>query len=526
MSFFQLVQFFGLLTLAAGKPVHLPRQASGAPQDGAQNLIDVQLEALGNSTVKALIKNVADESLRVVKRGGLLDKDLPTKKVVVSGSENPTFSGARVDYINSHLTPEAFMDLAPNQTVESIFDIADSHDLAAGKKYSAIADGMLEYTKADDHKKFFVVPYKSNSIDFEAPENVESRLTARATMSGCDGQYDQLMKDNLKRVSEMATAAAKDARDGSSGLLKKFFKSDSEADKKEVSGRLEAIAKEATSTGTLTYYCQAEAQDSCGGNIAAITYPTMNRVVNCQAYYQTQQVVNECGYLDQAAISLHEFAHATSVYSPGTEDVVYGLQGVLGLDNAQAKNNADSYAYYANGTGQGNEQGGNQGAGPTGTQIGGGSSSPFGQGTGQGNEMGGGSISPFGQGTGQGNEMGGGPNSPFGQGTQGNGQDFGQGTQGDMGPWEVIPAEEITPSGSGWPSGFGNQGWGNNQGSQPYGGPSSTDFQEVSSAPSGNSPYGEGSFGNPSGGSFGDGGSAPWSSQGFGEGSGWFKRDQ
>lgn len=86
MSFIQLVHFFGLLTLAAGKPILIPRQASGAPQGGASNLIDVQLQSLGNSTIKAFITNIADENLRVVKRGGLLDNDLPTKKVVVSGS--------------------------------------------------------------------------------------------------------------------------------------------------------------------------------------------------------------------------------------------------------------------------------------------------------------------------------------------------------------------------------------------------------------------------------------------------------
>ncbi|BAE62042.1 unnamed protein product [Aspergillus oryzae RIB40] len=349
MSFIQLVHFFGLLTLAAGKPILIPRQASGAPQDGARNLIDVQLQSIGNSTIKAFITNIADENLRVVKRGGLLDNELPTKKVVVSGSgANPTFTGAEVDYVNTHLNDDAFLELAPKQTIESIFDIADSHDLSPGQKYSAIADGMLEYTKLDNPKKFFVVPYTSNAIDFDAPEDSANRLATRATLEACSGEYNKLMQDNLAQAAKMAEAAAADARDGSSGLFQKFFKSQDEADKKEVAERLEAIAKEATSKGTLTYYCQPSAQDSCGGNIAAITYPTQNRVVNCQAYYETQQVVNECGYLDQAAISLHEFSHATSVYAPGTDDVVYGLDGVLQLSTAQAKNNADSFAYYAN----------------------------------------------------------------------------------------------------------------------------------------------------------------------------------
>ncbi|KAE8153546.1 Deuterolysin metalloprotease family-domain-containing protein [Aspergillus avenaceus] len=349
MSLFQFVQFFGLLTMAAGKPIFLPRQASGAPQDGARNLIDVQLYSLGNSTVKASIINVGDERLRIVKRGGLLDDGLPTKKVAVSGAGgNPTFTGAEVDYVNTHLSPEAFVHLAPNQTIDSVFDIADSHGLSPGKVYSAIADGMLEYTKSDNPKKFFFVPYKSNAIEFDAPENADNRLVTRATLTGCTGEYNKLMQDNLARVAEMANKAAADARNGTSAHFKKFFMSDSQADRKEVAERLEAIAKEATTKGTLTYYCQASAQDSCGGNVAAITYPTENRVVNCQGYYDSQQVVNQCGYLDQASISLHEFSHATSVYAPGTDDVVYGIDGVLQLNTEQAKNNADSFAFYAN----------------------------------------------------------------------------------------------------------------------------------------------------------------------------------
>ncbi|KAE8423326.1 Deuterolysin metalloprotease family-domain-containing protein [Aspergillus pseudocaelatus] len=544
MSFIQLVHFFGLLTLAAGKPILIPRQASGAPQGGAGNLIDVQLQSLGNSTIKAFITNIADENLRVVKRGGLLDNELPTKKVVVSGSgADPTFTGAQVDYVNTHLNDDAFLELAPKQTIESIFDIADSHDLSPGEKYSAIADGMLEYTKLNNTKKFFVVPYTSNAIEFDAPEDSANRLAARATLESCSGEYNQLMQDNLAQAAKMAEAAAADARDGSSGLFQKFFKSQDEADKKEVAERLEAIAKEATSKGTLTYYCQPSAQDSCGGNIAAITYPTLNRVVNCQAYYETQQVVNECGYLDQAAISLHEFSHATSVYAPGTDDVVYGLDGVLQLSTAQAKNNADSFAYYANSVFNNCSADGNQN-GNSGTQIGssnsngGGLNIPWGQGTGQGNEQGasqgagqqtgapagmengGGFTIPWGQGIGQGNEQ---------EVNQGAGQQTNQGAStgiGGMAPWgqQAGAAEGATQPNSEWPAGFDNIPWSfnnPNQGGQSNDAqfsndwqPVSNDYQEVSAPPSGAFP--NDIFG------------APESSQGFelGEGSGWFKRDQ
>ncbi|PLB43252.1 hypothetical protein P170DRAFT_441707 [Aspergillus steynii IBT 23096] len=350
VRFFQL---FSLLTLAAGKPILFPRQASDAPQVGGnegqgQGLVDVKLYSLGNSTVRAHVTNVGNEGLRLVRSGSILDGDHPTKKVAVSGDkENPIFNGAEVTYINSHLSPDAFVHLAPNQTIESIFDIANSHDLSPGEKYSAIADGTLEYTRSGNPKKFSVVPYKSNEIRFDAPESITKDLSTRSTLESCDGEYSSLVKKALERAAKMATAGANDARNGTSSLFEKFFMSTDESDRKEVAERLDAIAKEATSKGVLTYYCQPSAQDSCGGNIAAVTYPTEDRVVNCQGYYESTEVSDTCNYLDQAAISLHEFSHATSVYDPGTEDVAYGYDSVLQLSTKQALNNADSFAYYA-----------------------------------------------------------------------------------------------------------------------------------------------------------------------------------
>lgn len=93
IRFFQL---FSLLTLAAGKPILFPRQASNAaPQVGSndeglglgqgQELVDVKLYSLGNSTVRAHVTNVGNEGLQFVRSGSILDNDHPTKKVVVSG---------------------------------------------------------------------------------------------------------------------------------------------------------------------------------------------------------------------------------------------------------------------------------------------------------------------------------------------------------------------------------------------------------------------------------------------------------
>ncbi|KAL2871014.1 Deuterolysin metalloprotease family-domain-containing protein [Aspergillus lucknowensis] len=345
MALVLFIHLLAVLTLVAGKPILIPRLAQEASQDDAQTLFDVTLEFLGNTSVKADITNVGAQGLRLVQRGGILDH-VPTKKVIVKGGDSdPVFTGVRVEYIPSHLTADGFVKVSPKQTISVIFDTADIYALTPGQEYTAVADGVLGYTTLTEEKKFHHYEYKSNSITFTAPDNVQNRLEDRSTLV-CSDEYNQIVQDAIARAAEMATAAAADARQGSA-LFEKFFKSNSKADREEVAGRLEAIATEATTKGELTYYCEPTSQDYCSANVAAMTYPTLNRVVNCPGYYSSTKVSNYCNYLDQAGITLHEYSHADALYSPGTEDIVYGYDGVLSLNTKRAKDNADSFAYYA-----------------------------------------------------------------------------------------------------------------------------------------------------------------------------------
>ncbi|KAL3456772.1 Deuterolysin metalloprotease family-domain-containing protein [Aspergillus heterothallicus] len=344
LLFFHLL---AVLTLVAGKPILIPKLAQRASLDDAvTTLFDVTLKPLENTTVKAQVTNIGTEGLRLVQRGGILDH-VPTKKVIVKGGDtDPTFTGVRVEYILSHLTAEGFVTINPNETVASTFDIADLYALTPGQEYTAVADGALEYTTLADETKFYNVDYLSNTITFTAPEDVKNRLEDRSTLV-CSDEYNADVQEAIARAAKMATAAAADARSGNSALFEKFFKSTAESDREEVAGRLEAIATEATTTGKLTYYCEPQDMDYCAANVAAMMYPSLDRVVNCPGYYTSTKVSNYCGYLDQAAITLHEYAHAESLYPPGTEDIVYGYEGVLSLNTERAKNNADSFAYYA-----------------------------------------------------------------------------------------------------------------------------------------------------------------------------------
>ncbi|OJJ64728.1 hypothetical protein ASPSYDRAFT_138625, partial [Aspergillus sydowii CBS 593.65] len=318
----------------------MPRLA----QDASKPSFDVTLESLGDSTVRAAVTNTGNEAVRLVRRGGILDH-VATKKVRVDhGDIEAVFKGAQVKYIRSHLNDDAFVQLAPNETVTSVFDVADSHDLSDGD-HTAVSNGALEYTTLTDKEKFNTFHYKSNKISFTASDNA-NRLRARSTIDCSDNEYNSAVKAAISRAGEMAKAGAADARKGASANFKKFFFTESQDALDEVAGRLEAIASEATSTGKMTYYCAPRSRDDCTGNIAAMTYPSDNIVVNCDLYYETEASSDTCGYLDQGGIALHEFTHATGIYSPGTEDIAYGYEEVQSLDTDRALNNADSYAYY------------------------------------------------------------------------------------------------------------------------------------------------------------------------------------
>ncbi|PLB38788.1 uncharacterized protein BDW47DRAFT_131147 [Aspergillus candidus] len=344
-----LFQLFALLTtLAAGKPITFPRRVSEPPRDGGISFpLDVRLRALGDTAVLARITNTGHESLEIVKSGGLMDWR-PTRKVNITSDNDALFDGAEVRYINSHLSRDAFAHIAPNQTLHTTFDVADFYDLTAGETYTAAANSALEYTTSKHPTKFARAAYRTNTITITTPKDRPThKLSARSTLADCSAEDTQAAHDALGRATQMAQAAAADARDGTSGLFEKYFKTSDQAARDQVASRMDAVASEANSVGTLTYYCQPSGDDACGGNIAAVTYPTENKVVNCPAYYQTVAISNDCGYLDRAGITLHEITHASVSEAQGTDDIAYGIDDVLALGTEDALNNADTYAYYS-----------------------------------------------------------------------------------------------------------------------------------------------------------------------------------
>ena len=130
-----------------------------------------------------------------------------------------------------------------------------------------------------------------------------------------------------------------------------YFKSTSSSVRNTVAARLRAVASECSSTtsGATTSHCN-DPYGYCESNVLAYTLPASDYVVNCPLYFNALPALTKsCHAQDQATTTLHEMTHAPGVYSPGTDDLGYGYAAATRLSSANAVNNADSYALYANG---------------------------------------------------------------------------------------------------------------------------------------------------------------------------------
>jgi deuterolysin len=77
--------------------------------------------------------------------------------------------------------------------------------------------------------------------------------------------------------------------------------------------------------------------------------PTLNSITYCPIFFtNTIPITTGCKTFDRGTTILHETTHASSVYSPSTQDLAYGYDASVKLSTEQALNNADSYTLFAN----------------------------------------------------------------------------------------------------------------------------------------------------------------------------------
>ncbi|KAJ5557814.1 hypothetical protein N7513_003400 [Penicillium frequentans] len=334
----------------------LAQHAWSLPADiDRESVLDITLSQVGNTQIKAVVKNIGQEEVTFVHLNFFRDIS-PVKKVVVyQNNAEITFEGIKRRIKLQGLTADVLTTLGVGKTIEDVFDIAATTDLSHGGSLTLHSSGSVPLVR--DGVVFGHVPYRSNRLKIEVDADKASQIIKaiptleRRTQMTCDNAtLKQQLTDALRETSSLAAAAAIAARDGSADKFNEYFKTTNDSVRAVVAARLDAVAREANSTtSATTYYCSDE-YGYCESNVLAYTIPARNAIANCDLYYSyLPELARSCHYQDRATTSLHEFTHAPGFYSPGTEDLRYGYAASTALQSREAVMNADTYALYANG---------------------------------------------------------------------------------------------------------------------------------------------------------------------------------
>ncbi|KAL9033199.1 MAG: hypothetical protein Q9180_006074 [Flavoplaca navasiana] len=339
----------GVLPLVSSFAVDLEKRASD---------VVVTLSSVGGSVVKASIKNNGKETLKFLKSGTFLDS-APVDKATVFKDGNPvTFTGVLARVKTADLTDEAFVSLAPGATLENTFELAAVTDLTAGGPFEVIAEGAVPLASAGSTElSGSQVSFRSNKLSITVDGSAAARvapavhlLDDRTLVTSCSGSPGTVLRTALANSQRLSTAAANAALSGSAAKFQEYFKTTAASARNTVAARFRGCATQSGSTtgGGTRYYC-GDPYGYCSPNVLAYALPSQNIIANCPIYYSgLPALTSQCHRQDQATTTLHEFTHTPATYSPGTQDNGYGYSAATALSPAQAINNADSYALYAN----------------------------------------------------------------------------------------------------------------------------------------------------------------------------------
>ncbi|PLB46386.1 hypothetical protein P170DRAFT_427708 [Aspergillus steynii IBT 23096] len=342
---------FTLSTLLALVPGLL-----AAPLEVRDNAsLDVTLSQVGNTRIKAVVKNTGKEEVTFVHLNFFKDSAPIQKVALYRNATTIDFQGIKQRIKYQDLSDDALTTLAAGATFEDEFDIAETSDLTEGGALSLSSNGFVLSAKGNSVNGY--IPFTSNeiTIDVDAAEaalvpSAIPTIDKRTRIASCSGTRSTALQTALRNTVSLANAAASAASSGSSTRFNEYFKTTSSSTRSTVAARFRAVASEAgsTSSGSTTYYC-TDTYGYCSSNVLAWTLPSSNIIANCDIYYTyLTALTSTCHAQDQATTTLHEFTHAPGVYSPGTDDYAYGYSSSVALSASRALLNADTYALFAN----------------------------------------------------------------------------------------------------------------------------------------------------------------------------------
>ncbi|KAI1651631.1 Deuterolysin metalloprotease family-domain-containing protein [Daldinia loculata] len=313
----------------------------------------------------ATIKNVGSEDLNLLRVGTLLDEVLPVQKVSVvdeSGVEAP-FRGIHASIRHDALAAKNFRLLKASESFDTVVKAATVHKFEKSGTYTFRATGLIPVAAAGSTELSGpAILIHSNSISLHVDAQSAAAvpklpslnpLEARTNVAdGCNATQLAASTAALANCKTLALAAAADAADSSSSRFVEYFKTNSSTTRQTVVDRLTAAAKECSTTdsGPSRYFCY-DYYKLCEteGPLNAYTKWDFDFVVLCPLFYDTLPALPQgCHRQCQATTTIHEMTHCEDVYSPHTNDFVYGYNESVALSPELALLNADSYSLYAN----------------------------------------------------------------------------------------------------------------------------------------------------------------------------------
>ncbi|KMU76812.1 neutral protease 2 [Coccidioides immitis RMSCC 3703] len=335
-----------------------PHAAREASKDDAN--VSVQLSAVGNTMVKAVVTNRGDEAISVLRLNSVLDS-FPCRRVdVYKEGKKMEFEGLLAHHDMQNLPDDVFATLNPGDFAENTFDIAETVDLSAGGPVTVLSEGVFLLARSDSTSISGMVQYRSNELKID----VDGVLAAKVESAGglrrrnldkrtsfyldtCTPAAMKNLTALLRSTTDYADAGARAATNGSLATFETFFKKTDLRTRRPVASRFRAISNETSiiDGGIVRLTCS---DDFCKGTINAIADSWISFITICPRFFWAYPPTSpECHATDQTSILLHEMTHMRHVYSPGTNDFAYGYDNVTKLPADQAINNADTFAIYA-----------------------------------------------------------------------------------------------------------------------------------------------------------------------------------
>ncbi|KAH7063503.1 deuterolysin metalloprotease [Macrophomina phaseolina] len=318
--------------------------------------LDVKLEVVGNTGVKASITNTGSAPLKLFKTGTLLD-EFPVEKLQIHTADSQVaFDGIRYQVSTHGLTEDAFQSIAAGETIEVEFDTAESHDLSSGGAINILAQGAFSIAEADSTEISGVVPFVSNSVSTEVDgaqaravhNEFHEKMKRTIVQSDCTGTRGTATRNAIANCRSLAARAQTAASSGSATKFQEYFKTTAASTRSQVAAVFGRIASEcgSTTSGSSRYYC-SDVLGACRSGVLAYTQPASSIMVNCPLFFSGLAPTSSvCHDQDQQTTILHEVTHLSQV--AGTSDYGgYGYNFVRSLSAAQNLNHADTYTLYA-----------------------------------------------------------------------------------------------------------------------------------------------------------------------------------